>query len=136
MATFDLSNLNLKDTTVLHLEHPVTGEYLYADEAGTEPVTIEIFGKSSKTFRNYMAAENRKNLNPANAKKAKNADEVQEANADFYTVLTKKITNLSNGEDVLDNAESIKKMYLNPALSWVAEQVGAKLNETDAFLQK
>jgi hypothetical protein len=136
MATLDISSFSLNDTTIIHLEHPVTGEYLYADEAETQPVTVEIYGKSSKQFRNYIAAENRKSLNPANKKKAKNADENLEDNADFYTALTKKISGLNLRGEELDNPDSIKKMYLDPSLSWVAEQVGAKLNETDAFLQK
>lgn len=136
MATFDVTNLSLNETTILHLEHPVTGEYLYADEEQTQPVTIEVYGRTSKVFKNYINASQRKNLNPSNAKKVKNTDQQDEDNAEFWTVLTKKVSNLSIGDQVVDGPDEIKAMYLDPSLSWINDQVANVLGNTEAFLQK
>lgn len=134
--SFDIDAVQLNETTVFQLEHPVNGP-IFAGENETDPVMIEVYGKASKVFRNYMATQNRKNAikqKSGKSDKTPTADEVLESNSEFYATITKSITNLNMGGQVVDNFDAYKAMYANPKLSWVGDQVSEKFNEVDAFL--
>ena len=130
-------NLQLTDTTVLHLEDPASGDPLYADEAETLPLTVELYGKASKVHQKYWAALYRKNeLEQKTKKKAKTAEELLADNADHFATLTKSMDNFDLDGLVLDNKDAFKKVYADPRLLWINEQVAAKLGDQESFLQK
>lgn len=134
---FNISNISLSDTTVLHLVNPGTGEYLYADEAEKEPLTIELYGKSSKQHRVWLASALRKQeAEQRSRKKSKTSDELMEENADFFATMTKAINNMEMDGLKLDSKEAYKKLYSAPALMWISEQIGEKLGSTESFLDK
>lgn len=130
---FNISTQQLSDTTILHL-NDVEGNPIYADAEETLPVQIEVYGKSSKAFRNWGASVARKQL--ARKGKPYTQEETAENTADFLVAITKTTYNLEiDGTPVIDET-SMKQMYSNPALFWVGEQVSEKLGELGAFLQK
>lgn len=130
-------NLLLTDTTVLHLENPATGEPLYADEAETLPLTIELYGKASKVHQKYFASLVRKaEMDQKSKKKSKTAEEILADNADHFATLTKSVNNFDLDGLVLDNKEAFKKMYSDARLLWINEQVNVKLGDQESFLQK
>lgn len=134
--SFDILNATLSDTTTFQLEHPVNGP-IFAGENETKPVMIEVYGKASKVFRNYMATQARKTSlkqKSGKADKTPSAEEVLESNAEFYATITKSITNLKMGEVEVDNFEAFKSLYANPALDWVTTQVASTFSEVDGFL--
>jgi hypothetical protein len=136
MASYDILSTELSDTTVLHLDHPVNGP-MFADEAEKEPVTIELYGRSSKQHRQWLALALRKQEANRNKKeKAKTPDELMEENAEFFAVMTVSINNMSMGGKPIATKEDFKKLYANPKLMWITEQVAEKLGDTEAFLQK
>ena len=135
--SFDINAVQLSESSSFQLEHPVNGP-IFAGENDTDPVMIEVFGKSSKVFRNYMATQARKNAikqKSGKADKTPTADEVLESNAEFYATITKSITNLDMGGVPVDNFEAYRLLYANPKLDWVTTQVAALFSEQDSFLQ-
>ena len=133
---FDILSAQLEDTTILHLEHPVTGP-IYADEAETLPVTIELYGRSSKQHRQWLALALRKQeANKHKKEKAKSPDEMLEENAEFFATMTVSIKNMKMGDVELTSKEAYKKLYANPKLMWITEQVSEKLGDVESFLQK
>lgn len=134
--SFYINTVMLSDTSTFQLEHPVNGP-IFAGENDTLPVMIEVYGKASKVFRNYMATQARKNAlkqKSGKADKTPTAEEVLESNAEFYATITKSITNLKMGDVEVDNFEAFKEMYANPKLDWVTTQVGQIFGEVDSFL--
>lgn len=136
--SFDLNAAQLNETATFQLEHPINGP-IFAGPDETLPVMVEVYGKSSKVFRNYMATQNKKNAikqRTGKADKAPTADEVLESNSEFYATLVKSITNLTMNGEPVDNFDSYKAMFANPKLSWVGEQINEKFNEVEAFLSE
>lgn len=134
--SFDILSSELSDTTTFQLRHPVNGP-IFADDAETKPVMFEVYGKTSKVVRNYAATSARKAaMKEKSGKKDKTltADELLVENAEFYATITKSITNLNMGGVEVDNDEAYRKMYANPKLNWVIEQLSEKFGEVDAFL--
>lgn len=136
MKNFDLLNLQLQDTTELHLNNPSTGMPMYADEAETKPLVIVLYGKSSKQHRQWLTAAIRKSDAESRKKKSKTADELLEENAEYYSVMTASMKNMTIGDVELNSKEAYKKLYSNPALDWIFSQVTEKLGDTESFLQK
>ena len=135
--SFDLLNSQLSESAAFQLEHPVNGP-IFADDDESKPVMIEVYGKSSKVFRNYMATQARKNAikqKAGKAEKTPTADEVLASNAEFYATITKSITNLNMGGKPVDSFEAFEQLYINPSLDWVTSQVAAQFGSTDSFLQ-
>jgi hypothetical protein len=133
---FDILTIELADTTTLHLEHPVNGP-IYADEAETLPVTIELYGRSSKQHRQWLALALRKQeANKHKKEKAKSPDEMLEENAEFFATMTVAIKNMNMAGKPIETKEDFKKLYSNPKLMWVTEAVSEKLGSVDSFLQK
>lgn len=127
-------NLQLTDTTILHLENPATREPLFADEKETQPLTIELFGKSSKQHRTWLTSAMRRAEADQKSKKKKSADELLIENAKFFATMTKSISNFDMDGRVLDNKEAFEALYATPSLLWIGEQVAEKLGDTESFL--
>lgn len=136
MKNFDLLNLQLQDSTELHLLNPVSGMPMYADDAETKPLVIVLYGKSSKQHRQWLTAAIRKNDAESRKKKSKTADELIEESAEYYAVMTAAMKNMSIGDVELNSKDAYKALYSNPALDWIFTQVSEKLGDTEAFLQK
>lgn len=134
--SYNILDSQLSDTTTFQLEHPVNGP-IFAGPDETKPVMIEVYGKASKVFRNYMATQARKTAlkqKSGKADKTPTAEEVLESNAEFYATITKSITNLKMGDVEVDNFEAYKSLYANPKLDWVTSQTAQNFGEVDAFL--
>lgn len=135
--SFNILSKSLQDTTTLHLVDPETGEEMYDGEDMSKPLTIELFGKSSKQHQKWLSAAMRKSeLEQKAKKKTKTAEELLAENAEFFATMTKAINNIDLDGEPLDNKEAFKKLYGNPALLWINEQVAEKLGETASFFSK
>ena len=134
--SFDILSAELSDTATFQLEHPTNGP-IFAGPNETLPVMVEVYGKASKIFRNYMATQARKNAikqKAGKADKTPTAEEVLESNAEFYATITKSITNLNMGGKEVDNFDAYKELYSNPKLDWVTTQTAQQFGEVDSFL--
>lgn len=132
--SFNISTKAVSDTTVLQLRDPVSDAPMFADEAETQPLTIEIFGKSSKQYRAALSALSRKSL--ARKNKPQSFETNIEDNTDILVAISKKANNFDMDGVAIDNAEGFKALYSNPALFWIKDQVQEELENVEAFLQK
>lgn len=133
MASFNLTQLALADTTVVHLQGP-EGVGLYADEDQTQPLEVEVYGRSSKQMRNYLIAAEKKKAK--RGKRQPTPDEAQEDNAEFFAAITKSVKNFDLGNGPLTTAEHFKEMYLNPSLYWLTDEISNTLGSSELFIQK
>lgn len=128
--------LNLKTKTVVetapvHLEDAV-GEKLY-DENGN-PVIINIYGKSSKQYKQALADLNRKNIN-RKGKQQSFATNVED-NVDILVAITKSAENVDMGNGPIDTPAAFKELYSDSGLFFVKDQIQAALEDNENFIQK
>lgn len=132
--SFNIKTKQLSDTTILNLVDPGTGLMMFADDAETQPLQIEVYGKSSKAYRNWQASASRKAL--ARGKKQVTPEEAAENTADFLVAVSKQAMNFDIDGVAIDSPAMFKLLYSDPSLYWIGDQVAEKLGETEAFLQK
>jgi hypothetical protein len=137
MATFNLKSLQLAETTTVHLKN-ADGSYLYADAAEKEPLEVEVYGRSSKQMRSYLIAAEKKKAKRAKGRKdyQPTPEESQDDNAEFFAAITKSVKNFDLGDGPLTTQEDFKKMYLDPALYFVVDQISETLGDSEVFMQK
>lgn len=135
---FNIKARALADTTVIILKDPDTEMELFADDEQTKPLTIELYGRASKQYKNHMSGIMRK----LEANKRKNKqdnrsyEEMLEDSAELLSALTIKVTNFDYEGEAIVGKEMFKKLYLDPSLSWIGDQVTAALDDNGNFLQK
>lgn len=139
--SYDIMNDQALDTTVLHLSHPITGLMYAKDENGNDdeskPVEITLYGRSSKTHRQWLALALRKQeANKHKKEKPKSPEEMLEENAEFFATMTASITNMNMGGEEVNSKEMYKKLYGNAKLDWITLQASEKIGSVDSFLQK
>lgn len=130
---FNLDSLALKDTVSLQLKHPVTDELLFADAEQTEPVSIVLYGTSSKQYRNAITAMQNRALK--RGKKAPTAEEVREESVRLLVACSEKAVNLSYKGAPLETPEAFRELYNDASFSWLKDQVDAALGEVSNFLE-
>lgn len=130
------TNLQLQDTTTLHLRNPATDEPLYADEAETKPLELVLYGKSSKVHRNWLTQAIRRSEIEQKSKKKKTADELLAENAKFFATMTKEVRNFDLDGRVLDNKDAFEALFSDTRLLWIGEQVAEALGDVEGFLAK
>lgn len=131
---FDLSTLALKDTTTVQLRHPVTGELLFADAKKEKPVSVELYGTSSKQYRNAVTAMQNRQLKRTAKKEKVSAEVMRDESIELLVACTASASNLSlNGKPISDEA-SVRGLLSDPAYSWVKDQIDEALGDTSNFL--
>lgn len=143
MANFNLSTKKLLDTTFLHLRDPADDSLLYGtDDKGnsdeSKPCTIELYGRSSKQYRQWMSktlmkAEKEKEANRGKVK-AKPLEVTLKENAQFLATVSIACKNIDLDGAEIDSEAMFIDLYSNPALSWIGEQVSEALSENSNFL--
>lgn len=135
----------LADSTILHLRDPGTDELLYEDGKDgqpdeNKPLTIELYGRSSKQYRAWMSATLRKQEREKEAArngkvKPKSLEQTLADNAEFLSVVTIAVNNFDIGTGPIDSKEAFVALYSEPSLEWVGEQVSAALGDNSNFLK-
>lgn len=131
---FKLDSKELNDTATLHLKDPETGSDMYEDDAETKPLTITVYGRGSRKYRDALAEVQRVTIKRGNKKVS--LQEQMDDNAKFLAAVSKSAENLELNEAPLDSKETFLALYSNPKLVWVREQVDAFLQDTASFLAK
>lgn len=133
---YNILNKSLNDVTTLTLADPATGELMYADENEKKPLTITLYGRSSKEYRKYMAAQVRKQQNESKNPKKKSLEEMTAENAEFLAAVSVSAANFDLAGEKIDNKEAFVKLYSNPQLVWIADQVTEHMSDLGNFVQK
>lgn len=130
---FNLDSLSLKDTVTLQLRHPVSDELLFADEDKKQPVSIVLYGTSSKQYRNAVTAMQNRALK--RGKKQPTAEQMREESVELLVACSEKAINLSYKGEALDNDAAFRDLYSDPSFSWLKDQVDSALGDVSNFLE-
>lgn len=132
---FNLESLSLKtDAVELQLRHPATDELLFADEEKTMPVSIFLYGTSSKQYRNAVTAMQNRALKRGNKKPS--AEQMREEGVELLVACSDRAINLLYKGKPVDNDAAFRAIYNDPSFSWLKDQVDAFLADTSAFLNQ
>jgi hypothetical protein len=131
---FDLNTLALAETTVMNVRHPVTDEFLYADEDKKQPVTVTLYGTSSKTYRQYVLGMQNRSLRRGNKKVS--AEVMRDEGIELLVACSEKIDNLTLNGSAVDNPAAFRELYSDPSYDWLKSQIDAELGSAEAFLSK
>ncbi len=132
--SFNINSRKVAEVTRLHLVDFETGEKMYADEAKTEKLEIEVYGKASVQYKNALGALSRKNL--VRRGKPQSFETNVEDNTEILVAISKAAHNFDDDGQAIDNPAAFRKLYSNPNLFWIKDQVQEVLEDTAAFLQK
>ena len=131
---FNLSSLKLKDTTELHLAHPVTGEKLYADAAKKKPVIVFLYGSSSVQYQTYMLAMQNRHLK--SSKQVTKAELLREEGIELLVACSISISNLELRKGVaVDNSDAFREIYSDAGYGWLKAQVDESISDAAGFLE-
>lgn len=128
--------LNIKtesigETTRVHLVN-ANDEKLY-DENGAK-VEIEIYGKSSKAYRQALSELSRKSL-LRKGKPQSFATNVED-NIELLVSISKAAYNFDMGNGPINTPEAFKALYSEPSLFFIKDAVQAALEDNGNFIQK
>lgn len=132
---FDLTKaagLALKDTYELQLKNPVSEELLFDDDK--KAVTITLYGKSSKQYRNAVTAMQNRELRRKLKKDSATAEQIQEESTSLLVACSATSTLEIDGVAVNDK-DSFKQLYTDVRFSWIRDQVDEALGDQSNFLQ-
>ena len=133
---FNLSTLSLKETSIVHLTHPETGEKLYDNGDLKLPVQIEVYGTASKAYRNKLREiQNERmkiNAKPGKAKTI-SVEKVEENSIDLLVAASIRGINIDYQGKPLEG-ETFRELYNDISLDWVKTQVSDAVEDVKAFL--
>ena len=129
---FNLDSLSLKDSVSYHVRHPVTDELLYGSDGLDNPVEIELYGTSSKTYRIAISAMQNRALK--RGKKQATAENLKEEGIELLVACSVKANNLSYAGNPIKDEVAFRALYSDPAFSWLKDQVDAALGDNSNFL--
>lgn len=130
----DLTQLDIPDTVIVHLEFPTIGK-LYDDN--NNPTTIELFSPAS----DQAIAFNRKVQRKVNSRMAKRGikalklapEEIEEQNVERLCAYTASVNNLLYSGEMV-TVETVSKLYDDPKMGWLTDQLSERLASWDDFL--
>lgn len=129
---FEITTLQLKDTTDLYLLHPVTGEEL-EDDKGNK-VIITLYGTSSKEYRNAITALQNRAASRKN--KPFKPEQAKLEIIELLTECTAKISGLAIHGKEPETKDDYRAMYSDDSLSWIKDQVDAAIGDQSNFLEQ
>lgn len=133
----DLLNLEAPDTIDIHIVHPEVGS-LYADEKRNQPVVITVHSPGSEIALAFDRKQ-QKAMSKVIARKGIKGiykipfEEQEENNVNRLVALTADVKNMEfDGSSI--TPENIRKIYENPKLGWLRNQVSTKISSWDNYL--
>jgi len=132
----DLSQLAIPDTVTVHLEFPGMGK-LYDDEKKTKPSTIELFSPASDQVIEYTHKIQRKVALKMGKRGLKGVtsspEELEQMGIDRLCAFTANVNNLTYAGEKI-TTKTIDKVYSDPKMGWLCDQLNEKLGSWDDFL--
>ena len=121
------------DGVPLHLQHPLTGEPLYADEAKTQPITVALVGLDSPEYTAHQRSMVDKRLSPDNKKKISAAQIDDEALRGLAVCIKGWTGFIANGEPVQCTEDA--KMSVLKRYPHLKRQIDAFVAKSENFLK-
>lgn len=128
----DIRKFAVNPTSRLHLRD-ANDELMYADEAKTQPIAVNLFGPGSKEYAKAKAAQNNRIVNKMKAKGKANQtpEEIAAESAEFLAACTESWENMQYG-DAQGEALSIA-VYSDRTLGFISDQVAGHLGGWSNF---
>lgn len=145
----DITSLSIQESTVLHLEHPATGDKLYVNDkdqltftATDKPVTITVASKASRPYREFTTAMANRRLKREQAavKQRKEAqpltvEEIRADGIELLTVCCLDSDNLTYNGEAVKTADDFRALLADPKMDWIKDQVDATVASVDLFIE-
>lgn len=129
---FNINTLAARDTFVLEIRHPESGEILRDDEGKT--VSIELYGSASSIYRNAINAMNNRLTKTKRSKPT--AEQMREESTLLLVACTAKMNNLGDESGVIKTKEQVKDLYEKDSMLWLRQQVDEAIGDIGNFLEK
>lgn len=117
----DITSFSRSDTATINIKDPL---------GNPTDITVEIYGRDSKEYRNAVMEINRKG-------KTENSDELARRGAMTMLSAVKSWQNVeANGSPVDPKSEEAVKLLSDPAYDWFAEQIGGAIYNRTLFFSE
>jgi hypothetical protein len=126
----DILKLRVLETADINLD--LTNGEPMVDEKGNR-CSITVYGPGSKEYQKAQANKNRQLMEAMRKKGNRNIDQ-RALDAEMLAAVTVSFNNFTYGE--LKGRAMIEAAYRDPAIGWMAEQVGAALGDWETFLPR
>jgi hypothetical protein len=133
----DLLKIEVPETATIHIEHPTMGK-LYKDDQRTMPCTIEVYGPASQQAIDQRRKATKRMSERLGKKGLKSLsslppEEIEDMEVERLTAMTASVSNIEMGAVVV-TGENVDRLYRNPKLGWIRDQVAEKLGSWEDFL--
>jgi hypothetical protein len=132
ITMFDAKSLSIKESTVIHLTHPATGEKLYADDKNKEPVTVTVASTSSRDYRVAVNAMHNRAIKRGNKKLT--AEQQKEESIELLVACCLDSENLSVGGEPVKTDAAFRELLADDHLSWIKQQIDEALGTVELFI--
>lgn len=128
----DIRKFSVAPTARLHLRD-AADELMYADEARTQPMAVNVHGPGSRQHARAQAAQHNRMLDKLKrkGKAAQTAEELAQEKAEFLADCTESFEHIDY--DALAGRELAVALYADPSVGFIADQVAKFLGEWANF---
>ena len=143
--SFDVSTVQVSETTEVVIKHPVTGDDFMVNTADPgqpevmKPMVVIVHGPGSKTYKAAQAVNKQTFQKTFHRGKSRETPEQEEARtAAFLSACTVELRHFdykgmpSSGPDA---RETFRALYLDAKMGWLTEQVDAAMGDWANFTQ-
>lgn len=132
----DIRKFAVNPTSRLHLRD-ANDELMYADEAKTKPIAVNLFGPGSKEYAKAKAAQSNRIVNKMKSKGKSNQtpEEMTAESAEFLTACTESWENMHYGDpsDSPQGEALSIAVYSDRTLGFISDQVAGHLGGWSNF---
>lgn len=129
---FDAKSLSIKESTVVHLTHPATGEKLYADDAQKLPVTVTVASTSSREYRLAVNAMHNRSIKRGNKKLT--AEQQKEEGIELLVACCLDSANLAYDGEAVKSDSAFRALLSDDSMSWIKGQIDEALGTVELFI--
>jgi len=128
----DIKKFAVTPTSKLHLRD-ANDELMYADEAKTHPITVNLYGPGSKQYARAQASQNNRILDKLKRKGKSDQTAEQRAaeSAEFLSDCTESFENLQY--DTLSDRALAMAVYSDVSIGFIADQVAKHIGDWSNF---
>lgn len=131
----DIRKFAVEPTKKLHLRD-ASDQLMYADEAKTLPMAVNLFGPASKQYAKAKAAQNNRIVDrfKRKGKAEQSAEQSAAETAEFLAACTESWENVEYGNLTETHALSMA-VYSDTEIGFIADQVSKELTEWANFIK-
>lgn len=128
----DIRKFSVSPTARLHLRD-AADELMYADDAHTQPMAVNVYGPGSRQHARAQAAQHNRMLDKLKrkGKAAQTAEELAQEKAEFLADCTESFEHVECGDST--GRQLALDVYTDPSVGFIADQVAKFLGEWANF---